>query len=252
MTSKKILNLILIVLFISFLPASLPAQSIDTSRTFNFSDAATEARAVPAGTNHSLYKKMVLPAVLTSYGYLALGNEELKEWDHDVKDKVWNDHPHQPNHFDDWLQYMPGFSVYVLNSLGYKGKNNLLDATRQYLLSSLAMTIVVQTTKRITGLRRPDGFGNNTFPSGHTAVAFVAAEFLNQEYKDRSVIIPAIGYTAAVTVGYMRLYNNRHWFKDIISGAGIGMGITKLVYWYYPRIKQKFWPEKKHLPAPSY
>lgn len=234
------------------MPASLPAQSTDTTLANDISGSSEKLRPVPPGSNHSLYKKMVLPVLLTSYGYIALGNEELKEWDHVVKDKVWNAHPHQPNHFDDWLQYMPGFSVYVLNSLGYQGKNNLLDATRQYLLSSLAMTVVVQTTKRITGLRRPDGFGNNTFPSGHTAVAFVAAEFLNQEYKDRSVIIPAIGYTAAVTVGYMRLYNNRHWFKDIISGAGIGMGITKLVYWYYPRIKQKFWPDKKHLPLPSY
>lgn len=195
---------------------------------------------------------MILPAVLTSYGYIALGNEELKEVDLDVKKRIWDTHPHQPRHFDDWLEYMPGFSVYVLNGLGYEGKNNLLDATRQYLLSSLSMTLVVQTTKRITGLRRPDGFGNNAFPSGHTAVAFVAAEFLNQEYKERSFLIPAFGYAAAVTVGYMRLYNNRHWFKDIISGAGIGMGVTKLIYWYYPKIKEKFWPDRRQFTKPVY
>ena len=193
------------------------------------------------------YKQMIIPSLLTAYGFVALKNEELKEWDSQVKDQVWSSHPHQPNHFDDWLQYMPGFSVYVLNGLGYPGKNNLLDATRQYLLSSLLMTIVVQSTKNITKLRRPDGFGSNAFPSGHTSVGFVAAEFLNQEYKDRSIFIPILGYTAAATVGYMRLYNNKHWFKDVISGAGIGIGITKLVYWVYPKIKKKFWPEKKQL-----
>ena len=206
---------------------------------FSITDALKKA-----SNRREVIKSLIVPGAFIAYGFIALKNEDLKEWDNHVKDQVWNSHPHQPNHFDDWLQYMPGFSVYVLNGLGIKGKNNLLDATRMYLISSLAMTVVVQSIKKISSLPRPDGAGKNAFPSGHTSTAFVAAEFLNQEYKDRSPLISAGGYLAASLVGYMRLYNNRHWFKDIISGAGIGIGITKLVYWVYPSIKRKFFKDK--------
>lgn len=189
-------------------------------------------------------RSLIFPASLTAYGIVALENEKLESLDNWVKQKVWDNKPHQPAHFDDALQYMPGLSVYVLNGLGISGKNNLLDATRQYLISSFLMMVVVQSGKAITRLRRPDGFGTNTFPGGHTATAFVAAEFLHQEFKDKSPWISIAGYSMATIVGYMRIYNNRHWLKDDIAGAGIGMGITRLVYWIYPKVKYRIFKDK--------
>lgn len=187
---------------------------------------------------------MILPAALTTYGVAALENDKLKSIDNWVKRMVWDKNPHQPAHFDDALQYIPGFSVYVLNGLGVNGKNNLLDATRQYFISSFLMMIVVQSGKAITRLKRPDGFGTNTFPGGHTATAFVAAEFLHQEFKDKSPLISIAGYSMATIVGYMRIYNNRHWMKDDIAGAGIGLGITKFLYWIYPKIKTRYFKDR--------
>ena len=189
-------------------------------------------------------KSLILPAIFIAYGLIALENDKLQSLDNWVRQKVWVDNPHQPAHFDDALQYVPGVSVYLLNGLGTRGKNNLLDATRQYLISSFLMMVVVQSGKAITKLPRPDGFGTNTFPGGHTATAFVAAEFLHQEFKDKSPWISITGYAMAAVVGYMRIYNNRHWLKDDIAGAGIGIGITKLVYWIYPGIKRKFFKDK--------
>lgn len=197
----------------------------------------------------SLSRQLIIPSILTSYGFIALNNHKLRSFDNQIKEEVWVDHPHQPAHIDDALQYIPGLSVYILNGFGLHGKNTLPDANRQYLISSFVMMAIVQTTKRITGLRRPDGHGNNTFPSGHTSTAFVAAEFLNQEYGSRYPLISAAGYIMASAVGYMRIYNNRHWFRDIVPGAGIGMGVTKLIYRVYPRLKIKYWPDKKLLPA---
>lgn len=187
---------------------------------------------------------MILPAALTTYGVAALENDKLKSIDNWVKRMVWDKNPHQPAHFDDALQYIPGFSVYVLNGLGVNGKNNLLDATRQYFISSFLMMIVVQSGKAITRLKRPNGFGTNTFPGGHTATAFVAAEFLHQEFKDKSPLISIAGYSMATIVGYMRIYNNRHWMKDDIAGAGIGLGITKFLYWIYPKIKTRYFKDR--------
>lgn len=189
-------------------------------------------------------RSLVIPVVLTTYGFIALGSDGLTSLDKHIKQEVWVEHPHGLNHLDDVLQYVPALSVYVLNGINVPGKNNLLDATRQYFISSIMMTIVVQSIKKITHLRRPDGSSRNTFPSGHTATAFVAAEFMNQEYKDRSPLYSVLGYTMASAVGYLRLYNNRHWFKDIVTGAGIGMGITKLVYHIYPSLKRSLFRDR--------
>ncbi len=189
-------------------------------------------------------RSLIIPAALTAYGFVALENDGLKLLDDRIKEEVWTKRPHKSANFDDALQYIPGFSVYVLNGLGVQGKNNLLDATRQYFISSFMMMVVVQSFKKITSLKRPDGFGTNAFPSGHTSTAFVAAEFLNQEYKGRSPWYGITGYAIATVVGYMRIYNNRHWFKDVVTGAGIGIGVTKFVYWIYPSIKRKFFKDR--------
>ncbi len=194
--------------------------------------------------NRPLYRQMIIPAVLTSYGFIALNNTALSALDNHIKEEVWTKHLHPTLVVDDYLQYLPGLSVYGLNVLGIKGKNNFRDRTTLYLLSSVLMTITVQSIKGISRQLRPDSIGNNSFPSGHTATAFVGAEFLNQEYKDRSPLYGIAGYSLAAIVGYMRIYNNRHWFKDVVAGAGIGMGITKFIYWLYPRVKQKFFGNK--------
>ena len=30
-------------------------------------------------------------------------------------------------------------------------------------------------------------------------------------------------YTIAVGVGFMRMYNGRHWLHDVVAGAGVGI-----------------------------
>ena len=239
-------TLIILFLFCVYYANAQREDSIATKTTTSFQPKKlnlAESFSKMNETNKRI-RSLILPATFIAYGFIALENDKLLSLDNWVRQKVWVDNPHQPAHFDDALQYVPGISVYVLNGLGIQGKNNLLDATRQYLISSILMMVVVQSGKAITKLRRPDGFGTNTFPGGYTATAFVAAEFLHQEFKDKPPWISIMGYTMAVVVGYMRIYNNRHWLKDDIAGAGIGMGITKLVYWFYPKVKDKIFKNK--------
>lgn len=44
------------------------------------------------------------------------------------------------------------------------------------------MLAIVYTLKNTVGEGRPDSGRRNSFPSGHTAQAFVAASFLAKEY----------------------------------------------------------------------
>jgi membrane-associated phospholipid phosphatase len=157
-----------------------------------------------------------------------------------VKTEVRKKDPDFHTPFDNYLQYAPGLSVYALNAMGIKGKHNFKDRTLTYLLSSLISGVTVQSIKAVTKVRRPDGIGSNAFPSGHTATAFAGAEFLRQEYKDVSPWYGFAGYTAATATGILRMYNNKHWLRDVVAGAGFGILSTQIAYWLEPKVVKLF------------
>ena len=67
--------------------------------------------------------------------------------------------------------------------------------------------------------RRPDGSGDNSFPSGHTSISFAAAAGLEQRYGWK-VGVPA--HLAAAFVGLARVEADKHYWHDVIVGAAIG------------------------------
>lgn len=183
------------------------------------------------------FKKIALPIMLTGYGFAGLENDGIIRLDKSIREEIWVDRPHRGISVDDYMQYGPGMSVYVLNAVGVKGKNNFKDRTMIFLLSNAIMGAIVNPVKWATRLQRPDGFGTNAFPSGHTATAFTGAAFLDKEYSWRSPWYGVAGYLMATAVGALRIYNNRHWARDVVAGAGIGIFSTELAYWLYPKIK---------------
>lgn len=44
----------------------------------------------------------------------------------------------------------------------------------------------------------------------------------------------------AAATGFFRMYNNRHWFSDVLAGAGIGIMSVEAAYWLYPVISKAF------------
>jgi membrane-associated phospholipid phosphatase len=98
--------------------------------------------------------------------------------------------------------------------------------------------------KRTTNVTRPDGSDTKSFPSGHTATAFMGAEFLYQEYKDVSVWYGITGYVVAASTGFFRIHNERHWLTDVATGAGIGILSTKIAYRIHPLIKKIIFKDK--------
>lgn len=138
---------------------------------------------------------------------------------------------------DNYLQYVPALSVYALNLCGVKGQHNLKDRTVILAMSYVMTNGVVAATKKIFRERRPDDSSERTsFPSGHTAVAFMGAEYLWQEYRSTRPWIGYTGYAVALGVGYLRILNNRHWTNDVLAGAAIGMLSTKFAYWLYSKM----------------
>ncbi|MEN2489332.1 phosphatase PAP2 family protein [Flavobacterium sp. B11] len=199
-------------------------------------------------TVHNLkfnYKQLIIPTVLIGYGFIGLESDQLKGFNAEIKEEV-NEHIDNKITIDDFSQYVPAASVYALNAMGIKGKNNLKDRSIILATSYLMMSTTVFALKSITKVERPDGSANNSFPSGHTANAFAGAEFLWQEYKDQSIWYGISGYIVATGTGLFRMYNNRHWLTDVAAGAGIGILSTKAAYWLFPYVKNTFFPSKEN------
>ena len=190
------------------------------------------------------YKSFIVPGAMMIYGFVALSSDPLQDLNEHVKNKIWTENPHSTTHIDNYLQFAPAIAVYGLNLSGIKGKNNYFDCTMIYAISNIIMNSSVYFVKKLSHEQRPDGSDYLSFPSGHTAEAFLSAEFLFQEYKDVSVWYGIGGYSIAAGVGFLRMYNNKHWLSDVIAGAGFGMTSTKLTYWLYPKIKKIFSKDK--------
>ena len=188
---------------------------------------------------------IVIPAAAVVYGAISLKSDGLQDWNEGIKEEIWTEKPHKQFHIDNYLQFAPAVAVYGLNLVGIKGKHNLVDRTMIYGISTVIMGTTVYGLKKLSGEWRPDASDRSSFPSGHTATAFAAAEFLRQEYQDVSIWYGIAGYTAAAVTGYLRMYNNKHWLSDVVAGAGIGIISTNVAYKVYPLLKKAFSRKEK-------
>ena len=182
------------------------------------------------------YEALIIPTVLIGYGIVGLESHTLQFINTETRDEITESIDSKLS-IDDFSQYAPFLTVYGLNALGVKGKNNFKDRTIILGTAYLLMGGTVNILKRTGNVERPDGSSTNSFPSGHTATAFMGAEFLYQEYKDISILYGISGYVVATGTGVFRMYNNRHWLTDVAAGAGIGIISTKIAYWIHPLIK---------------
>ncbi|MFM9987647.1 phosphatase PAP2 family protein [Flavobacterium sp.] len=190
------------------------------------------------------YKQLIIPTVFIGYGIIGLESDQLKFFNSEVSEEV-TEHIDEKFTIDDFSQYTPLVTALSLDLIGVRGKNNFKDKAIIASTSYLIMGIAVNSLKKITHVERPDGSGFNSFPSGHTATAFMGAELLYQEYKEKSFWYGISGYVVASGTGAFRMYNNRHWLTDVVAGAGIGILSTKVAYWLYPTVNKLFTNKKE-------
>lgn len=210
------------------------------SQTLDGKDSITSIDTLKVDNNYQIRfkaKQLIIPIALIGYGIIGIGSDQLEAFNFEIREEV-KENIDRKFSIDDFSQYGPVASVYALGALGIKGKNNIRDKTIIIATSYLIMGLTVNSLKKITKVERPDGSGFNSFPSGHTATAFMGAELLYQEYKDVSVWYGICGYLVATGTGVFRMYNNRHWFTDVFAGAGIGILSVKAGYWLYPTINK--------------
>lgn len=234
-------KLIITVSFIFIISNFSNAQAV------NYSTNQTDSLSIASNSDNLLfnYKALIIPTALISYGIIGIESDDLKFFNAEIKEEI-NEHIDEKFTIDDISQYAPFLSVYCINALGIKGKHNFKDRTIILGTSYLIMGSTTYALKKITKVERPDGSSKTSFPSGHTATAFMGAEFLYQEYKDVSIWYGITGYLVAAGTGFFRMYNDRHWLTDVVTGAGIGILSTKIAYWIHPWMKEKIFKGKQN------
>lgn len=75
---------------------------------------------------------------------------------------------------------------------------------------------------------RPDHSDQKSFPSGHTAIAFAAATYMDTRYGEEfGAWRPAL-YGAAALTAVARVQADKHHWKDVVAGGALGWASAKL------------------------
>jgi diacylglycerol kinase (ATP) len=93
------------------------------------------------------------------------------------------------------------------------------------IIAMIAVTIMVILLKACFGKGMPLHGG---LPSGHAAVSFSIATSI--AFADVSPIIVLLAFVLAGMVSHSRLLMKIHSYKEVISGAALGVGLTLLIY----------------------
>ena len=160
-----------------------------------------------------------------------IAKSEKKSFRQNVKDNKHTLVTDFKTSIDNYTQFFGPVLTTGLKIAGVEGRSSWARYLATTAMSYGFMAGFVNGIKYTAKEMRPDGSTANSWPSGHTATAFVGATILHKEYgMTRSPWYSVAGYTVATATGVMRVLNNRHWVSDVLSGAGIGIMSGELAY----------------------
>lgn len=172
------------------------------------------------------HKQIIAPTIFFASGLSSLGaiKWELAQLRNDYLPNFYTD-------LDDPLSLSPIFLTYLLDAVGMQAKTDFWNRSAILAKAELMMLATVYPLKFISSELRPDGSDRNSFPSSHTAQAFLGATLLSTEFGTRYKWVPYLAYGTAASVGLLRIANNKHYLPDVLIGAGIGILSQKISYW---------------------
>lgn len=177
-------------------------------------------------------EQLVVPVSLVAVGALGVGSKSpMYGMNCAIRDGLYQASKGVKLRFDDYVQYVPVAFYLTLDYMGLKAKHSFGERVAVAAVTYIAVTALSQGLKYAVREPRPDTGTRNSFPSGHTMTAFAGAELVRSEY---GWGVGMGAYALAATVGFMRMYNGRHWFNDVLAGAGLGILSARIGYWMLP------------------
>lgn len=126
----------------------------------------------------------------------------------------------------------------ALEIAGARAHARVAGTMLEAVLLTEGITAGLQLATRRT---RPDGSGEDSFPSGHTSGPFALAA-VAQSYYGAKVGVPA--FALATLAGVVRLDSQRHFASDVLAGALLGT----LIGFGTAHFHQKIFPRATMLP----
>lgn len=188
---------------------------------------------------NNLLKQSILPASLIGVGLIINKSTFDKTFQKDIRNSVGTNYR---TNIEDYLAFAPVAQMYIADLAGVKSKNHWFDQGKNLFISNLLSVGITELIKKSNHKLRPNGLPDS-FPSGHSTVAFTNATVLYHEFRNSAPTLAYSGYAFATAVGFFRMANNKHYLSDILVGAGIGIAVTNLVYYFQPL--KNFNPFKK-------
>ncbi len=254
---KVRLYVICFTILVALLQFQVKSQELSTDSIPELADSDTEVVAeddtpvyiddTPIYVDHTHdfhWEQFAVPAAVTIAAACFTGKADdmsARRW---VQRQLANKTGETRSEADNYLQYLPAVGVFGLKLCGLQSEHNYGEMAIIMAMSYATFSILNNTLKYTIKEQRPDSGARNSFPSGHSGTVFAGAEMLRREYWNTNKMVGIAGYLCAAAVGYMRIYNNRHWFNDVVAGAAIGYMSTAFAYWLYPKIFRKL--EAKH------
>ena len=229
---RGFLLLVFVLFFVFCASAHTVADGIAVARpdtvfcTQNFSDTFTAEPQKRDFFNSRFYRMTCVGVPLIVGGLIT---QRIDSRFRDMRNTYMS---HYKCRADDYLQYAPLVAQFGIKACGVESRSSWGRMVVSDIFSAAIMASAVNTLKYTVRERRPDGSANNSFPSGHTATAFMTATMLTKEYGYKSHWVGISSYTLATVTGLMRVANNRHWLSDVLTGAGIGILSTELGYFF--------------------
>lgn len=178
------------------------------------------------------WQKLITPGALMGAGvictlspaYRTHVNEPVRDWA--LRMSGGTERP-----FDNYLQYA-GYAEYVLGMAVGAGEHGPWEQLLAVGTAILVTSAMSGSIKQLADVTRPnDHFRHDSFPSGHTVTAFLAAELVRLEFGPWWGLA---AYSMAGVTAFMRIYNNWHWTSDLLGGAAVGILGANIGYWLLP------------------
>lgn len=197
-------------------------------------DSATIARA-----GKPIFRWGEVLGVAATTGVAFVLDQTIRDRIHDPHDALGRTLSDIGNGFGDGVVV---YATLLGLSVGGKvlGHRGLYGVSSRALKSTLVSGAAAMVLKPMIGRERPTsspdspfnfhpfGFKDQSFPSGHTAVAFALATSFAREIEGQWD--DAVFFTLAALTGYSRMHDDKHWASDVVFGAGVGILSARFVH----------------------